>query len=475
MSWQPIPSVTAPHYLDRNLGPIGRVINWYLHRSEDGFILRNLPGYQLRSTVANNAACRGAKFDPVSGKIYSVHGNTVYDTGGSALTGTLSTSSGAVVIASGLSSVMIVDGSYGYIINPTAATVTKITDANFPTSPISCACINGQFLAIKGGTDRWYMSAVDDGATWTPLISGRAITNGDTLYHVEVVRDTVYFMGGYSIEPWYSTTIDPYLQPVTGATHPVGISGTAGVSRVGDTILFYGIGERARGSLWMISGGQLSEIATPHIKSIVGAWNGSATRCFAYSNEGYEFFEVYDNGSPFGCWCFNITNGTWSETTSNRILYTVVNGLSSGVPPTGFSTNDGSVFWLGASNEIATYQYNSFAGTSITRTLDFQVDGGMSRIFNAGIRFEFEIQHDSTDTFTFSASLYKSDDAGRTFSSAITLSKNVTQGTTPQKLTVATPPLGSAAAGRLYRLVITSLAARLILRRAEGLVREGRF
>jgi hypothetical protein len=358
------------------------------------------------------------------------------------------------------------------VINTFTLTVTQIVDANFPSSPLSCACYNGQFIVTKGGTDRWYMSAVDDGATWTPLISGRAMTNGDQLYHVEVVRDSVYFMGRYSIEQWVASSADPYLQPVTGATLPIGVLSSVGVARVGDMILFYGIGERARGSLWMISGGQLSEIAPPYIKDKMGESTAGFSRSFAYSDQGQDFFEVYnDSVASFGGWRLNITNGTWAEVSTSRILYQVANGFTLGTPPIGFSKDDGKVFWLGSYYA----PYNSFNGTDITRVLDFKVDGGMSRMFNSGLRFEMEVQHDSSSSTTLSMLLQKSDDGGRTFDTGITVSKALTNATSAQQVIMQTPPLGSAKAGRIYRATISSFTGRLILRRADGLVQIGRF
>jgi hypothetical protein len=86
-----------------------------------------------------------------------------------------------------------------------------------------------------------------------------------------------------------------------------------------------------------------------------------------------------------------------------------------------------------------------------------------------------EAQHDSSSSYTLSMLLQKSDDGGRTFDTGITVSKAITNGTSAQQVTLTTPPLGSFKAGRTYRATFAGPAARLILRRAEGLVRIGRF
>lgn len=478
MNWQPIPSVTAPHYLDTNLNQVQKCVNWYHEKTADGFAVRSFPGYQLKDAVANNAACRGATFVPGFG-LFSVHGNTVYkiasDGSDTALTGTLSSSSGYVKLAYSSTQIMLVDLSYGYIINPTGMTVTKITDSNFPSDAFSCACINEQFLVIKGGTDRWYMSAVGDGLTWTPVISGRAMTNGDLLIAVEVVRDTVYFIGSYTTEQWAPASIDPYLQPITGATLPFGTFERTTIARINDSVIMLGMGLYDRPSVWKIEGGQAGKIVPPYIDNIIGNWalGAGTTRAFAYTNVGNSFYELYNtNDSNNPAWVYNLSSGTWFETSSSRSLQVALNAGAGGVPPFAFDTTNGSVYWLGCTGN----EYNQFlSGNSITRVYDFKIDGGISRTFNAGLRFELEAQHDSTSSYTLSMLLQKSDDGGRTFDAGITISKAITNGTSAQQVLMQTPPLGSYKAGRIYRATFTGPAGRLILRRAEGLVRVGRF
>lgn len=478
MNWQPIPNLTAPHYLDTGLNQVQKCVNWYHEKTPDGLVLKSFTGYQLKDSVANNAACRGAIFVPGYG-LFSVHGNTVYkiasDGSDTALTGTLSTSSGYVKLAYSSTQIMVTDLSYGYIISPLALSVTKITDSNFPSDAFSCACINEQFLVVKGGTDRWYMSAVGDGLTWTPVISGRAMTNGDLLIGVEVVRDVVYFIGSYTTEQWAPSSIDPYLQPITGATLPIGTFERTTIARINDSILMLAMGAYDRPSVWKIEGGQAAKIAPPYIDNIVGNWalGAGTTRAFAYSNLGNSFYELYNtNDSNNPAWVYNISSGVWFETSSSRTIQAAINAGAGGVPPFGFDTTNGNVYWLGCTGN----EYNQFlSGNAITRILDFKVDGGVSRTFNAGLRFEFEVKHDSSSSYSLSATLQKSDDAGLTFDTGVTLSKAITSGTSAQQVILTSPPLGSFKAGRIYRLTFAGPAARLILRRAEGLVQIGRF
>lgn len=473
MRWQPIPSVTEPHYLDDGLNQfsgfsgIQKCLNWYHQKTLSGYILKSLHGYATLNSIA--ATMRGAIFDSISGYVFAAYGNKVYriNGGGTAtlLAGTLTTTTGACVLSSGLTQVMLVDGTNGYVIDPNLLTVTQITDLNFPASPISCACINGQFLVAPYASDRWYMSAVDDGFTWTPIISGRTMTNGDRLFHIVVIRDVVYFMGKSTIEIWSPSTVDPYLQPITGSTIAVGITSSLDVSVSGDALFIYGRSGGFSRAFYKLDSGGLSKISTPYIDSQISFSSSGTPRVVAYQWDGCEFAEFYDRTSiGFASFLYNNTFGTWSEFDTDRKLAYVCTAFEASNPLALQST--GSIVGLDVGND-----YN---GTAISRVLDFTIDGGMSRVFIAGLRFEFEAKHDTASSYTLSATLQKSDDGGRTFNTGITLSKTVTNGTSVQSVMLQSPPLGSADGGRVFRLTMTP-SARLILRRAEGLVRVGRF
>lgn len=466
---KPLPIV--PPYLGNNLNQIQKCLNWYHEKTLDGFILRSVPGYQLKGTTANNAACRGAKLDVASGLVFSVHGNTVYQTSylgvPTALSGTVSTTTGICMFASGSTPattgrVLLIAGSDGYVINPYSSTVTHITDVNFPASPYSCACINGQFLVTAFDSDRWYMSAVDNALTWTPVISARTMNTGDPLYHPEVVRDTAYFFGAYSIEQWVAKESDPFLQPLNGGVFPVGLINRNGLARVGDSILFCGIGVQSRKAIWMIAGGQLAKVSPPYIDEKIGEWGNGPSRSFAYSDDGHDVFEIYnDSASDFAGWRYDITSQTWSEISLTRVInYAVVSRDNSynanGYPTLGFSKDDGSIYWLGNSST----PYNQFgSGNAITRTRIFgPVGDGTERIFHSRIRFVLQAAFDATPSTTFTGlSVDWTDDDGKTYSTAYTPSITIAAATTGQLITAEVRRLGKAEK-RFYRMTLTGAA-----------------
>lgn len=482
MTWSPIPSFNEPRYTDTNLNQIQKLNGWYLEKAAGSAVLVSLQGHQLKGTVANNTANRRAfYFASSGGGIISIHGNTLYivDASGTSTANAtlLSTSSGDCYFSeNNVNQVLIVDGTYGYIYNTAASTLTKITDVNFPASPATCTYLNSRFIVNNQATGRFYESDLEDGLTWTPAIFATAEAAGDNLYAVWSTQDRLILFGRDTIEHWVPSDNNPYFQPITGAVLPYGCQSYTTIAKNGDAFFFYGIGPSVRGAIFVLQAGQCKMISEPYISDKISDWLFGNCYGYTYMNQGAAFYEIVNTTiSNFPAWQYNITNGTWAELDStNRPIKFVLNAwdaTSGAFPPMAFERATGKVHWLGnASNP-----YNSYNGTAITRTLDFKVDAGISHTTNQGLRFELEIQHDSSATYTLSATLTKSDDGGLTFGGSQTLSKAITSGTTAQQVILTSPPLGSFKAGRIYRLVFTGPSARIIFRRAEGLVRVGRF
>ncbi len=479
MKWTPILTFTAPHYLNESLNQIQRCVNWYHEKVGDDYVLMSLQGFHAVAVTGNNLACRGAFFYEKDGGVgFSCHGNKIYwiasNGAATAYATTLSTISGDVYFAANSTTVLVTDGSYGYIINPSALSITKITDVNFPAGPGPCAYMNGRLIVLDQGNGTFHISQLNDGLTWTPSVFATAEAAPDVLNGIARARDILYLLGETTTEPWVGMDADPYFQPVVGSVMPVGCLYGPSVAQINDKILFFGAGHGRTGTVFMIQGVVAQDICPSYIADKIALWSAGSTTAYAYTNQGHEIYEIKNTAvSQFTSWIYDITSGVWSESNlSARSLKTVINAYSgSGLPPFGFDNANGNIYWLGNFSN----PYNSFNGTAITRILDFALDGGISRTTNQGLRFDLEVQHDSSASYTLSATLQKSDDSGLTFDTGITLSKAITSGTTAQQVVLTTPPLGAFKAGRIYRLTFTGPSARLILRRCEGIVRIGRF
>ena len=89
------------------------------------------------------------------GKLYAVTGASVYEispSGANALIGSLLTGTGNISISNNLTQIIIVDGSKGYIYNPSTATFSQIPDTavglydNFPSGATHVVFVDSYFL-----------------------------------------------------------------------------------------------------------------------------------------------------------------------------------------------------------------------------------------------------------------------------------------------------------------------------------------
>ncbi len=135
--------------------------------SENYMALIKRPGTSLNSTVVvAGATARGIYY--WNGNLWSIWGNAVYR--GTTLTATtLDTSTGKVgfVESAGANNYLFFcDGEDGYYIN-TSNTITKITDADFPTPHIPTPVfMDGYIFVAKSGTGDIYNCALEDPSTW---------------------------------------------------------------------------------------------------------------------------------------------------------------------------------------------------------------------------------------------------------------------------------------------------------------------
>lgn len=474
MTWYPVPQITAPRYVDSKANNTQRVINWFYEKTDRGMILKSAHGLSLLDSVANDQACRGAWFSPKgSGHLISVHGNTVYSISAAgadtARSVTLSTSSGEICFAeNNADQVLFVDGQYGYIFDLSGLTVTKITDGNFPTSPVSCMFMNGRFWVVNGSTAQAYASQLEDGLDWTPQIFASMDSAGDDLVACESSNSTGIFFGNTTIEFWSGMDLDPYIQPISGATIPIGLAYKSALAKSGDKIGFIGVGKGTRTGFYILQGSHATLISTPDINTRIEDWEFGSAYVSAYMNEGNEFFEFVNPSGVYQGWQYNLTTGTWVEldyaNRPVRMALNAYNGTNSDVPVYAFSRTDGKVYHL----DRTAYTFN---GTAITKILDFSMDSGIGRVLQAGFRIEFDVKSGGVGTYSFGATLQWSNDGTSNYNTGFTVSKTVSDG-----ITILTfPPLGSFKAGRCFRLTITGPNARVILRQAESLHRLGRF
>jgi hypothetical protein len=263
-----------------------------------------------------NGEVRGAV--NVSDFAFVVIGNAVYKVtlGGAytAQTGNLLTATGKVWMENNGAQVMITDGIYGYIL--TGGTVTRITDADFPT-PSSLTYQDGYFIVSKAESGQFQISDSYDGTSWDALMYATAESDPDNLVSVVSCRKEIWLLGSRSYEVWYNSgNADFPFDRVQGSQNQVGC-GAAGSAASGFGYLAWMDNTR---SIRASKGGyEAQRISTDQIDYqlaqyvVVGDANA-----FIYAQEGHIFYQL-TFPTERKTWVFDFITGFWHTRASGLI------------------------------------------------------------------------------------------------------------------------------------------------------------
>lgn len=196
------------------------LLNMYLEMSQAKgryeTIAVTCPGLLLFSTISGTEV-RGIVnhqnilYAVVDGTFYSVSSD-----GTATSKGTLSTDSGNVKFAQIRDEIVFVDGSSGYHYDSSTDTLTNLTvsSLDFPANPTTIASQDGYFIVSAGGTQQFYVSALDDGTSWSALSFASSEGQNDNLMAVISDKRELYLIGEQTAEVWYNAAqvVQPFAK-----------------------------------------------------------------------------------------------------------------------------------------------------------------------------------------------------------------------------------------------------------------------
>lgn len=292
------------------------------------YYIKSRPGLNFAKAPGVTGAARGLYYWTVSGVGYaiSVIGNKVYSSGplSNTLLATLSTSTGycgftEFVDSTGTVSLILLDGTNGYVIGSPTTPAAQITSANFPSPHIpQPVFLDGYLFVAKANSQDIYNSDLDAPATWTSGNYISAEMYPDTIVGLSKNNNFVYAVGSSSVEYFYdnaNATGTP-LARQPSAVQQFGSSAMGSIVQTEKEVIF--IGETGDGghTVWTIDGFKESEIGIPAIKSAL-LQEGTAlanARAYAVRASGQKLYII------------NLTNRTlvysfdtkmWCEWSSN--------------------------------------------------------------------------------------------------------------------------------------------------------------
>jgi len=275
--------------------------------------LVSTPGLLLLQTIGTGPI-RGLIYASDS-KLYAVSNNKIYSVSSlwvATELGTLNSTSGQVSMADNGISLVIVDGTDGYVVTLSSGAFVEITDPDFlPASQV--AFQDGYFIFARTGTGQFFISSLN-GVTFDALDIATAEGAPDDLIGLLSSNRDLWLAGTDSIEVWFNSgDADFPFQRVQGAFIEVGLAATHSLVKMRNTMYWLGQDKSGSGMVFEATGYQPKRISTHAIEiAIQGYASISDAVAWTYQQDGH-FFYVLNFPSANTTWVFDASTNLWHE------------------------------------------------------------------------------------------------------------------------------------------------------------------
>lgn len=284
------------------------------------YVYVSVPG--LRRYVESNSsqACRGL-YRTGNERLFGVFGNQVIEilaNGQRATRGSLTTYTGTVSMASNNYQLMIVDGTYGYILDFATNILTQIDPETFQNGATHVAYIDTYFLVNRPNSNQYNWSYPGNGLIWNPLDFATKEGSPDDIVAIKECNNQLWVFGGQSIEIHYNTgdTETQVWQRYQAAIIDIGCVAPYSVSRAADRIFWAAVDNI--GEIGIFSNNNISpmKISTIGIEQIIQELGGDISKLigYTYAQDGHTFYMMQFLGSDLTL-AYDLTTGKWHQRT----------------------------------------------------------------------------------------------------------------------------------------------------------------
>ncbi len=188
----------------------------------------------------------------------------------------------------------ITSGGQGYIFNLVTSVFTHITSPGFPTPCPMGTFLDDYFIALKGQSRQFYISALADGLTWDPLDVGEVSQSSDNLRALIVSNEQLWLFGSRTTEIWADIG-DPLFPfaPIPGTLIQQGIA-QAFTARVLDNAVFW-VSENVDGDrIAMVARNYTPQRVSTNAQEVymTSALTLEGTLALTYQQNGHIFYMV---------------------------------------------------------------------------------------------------------------------------------------------------------------------------------------
>lgn len=300
-----------------------RCINLYPEMDEMGTgnegevaSLAGTPGLKLLCTLPT-APVRGNYTDS-TGQLWAVGGNTLYqvsDTWQAVSVGTLNTQSGPVSFADNGTSVVCVDGPYGYSwAIGTGVGFAEITDTHFQGAD-QVIFMDSYFIYNKPNTQQFYLGPSNAVIPFDGSDIYTAEAQPENLLGLIELQESIYLFSGKHIEVWYDQggIAGSTMARIQGAAIEIGCLAAFSIAKIQNAVFWLGQDATGRGVVYRAQGMEPQRISNFALESVIaGLGDLSTARAFVYSQAGHAFY-CLNLPRATTTWAYDAGSGLWHE------------------------------------------------------------------------------------------------------------------------------------------------------------------
>lgn len=206
-----------------------------------------------------------------------------------------------------------------YTFNPATTTLTKVTNANYPSSTAPGFAYLDGFFFVMDPQGRIFNSAINDFTTWTALgyIAMTSEPSGGT--GIAKYGQYIVGFGQWSMQFFYDASApapgSPLL-PNDTLTTLVGCVDGNTIVEMTNTIIWMGQSKQDGRGVYMLENGAPKRVSTPFIDRYLEADGLANLRAFVTAQHGHSFYVLNLTTSNITL-VYDITSGVWFFWTTN--------------------------------------------------------------------------------------------------------------------------------------------------------------
>lgn len=297
-------------------------INYYVELINDGSpkvrsALYGVPGYR---PFAHLTAGPVRGLFAQDGRAWAVGGGVVFElfAGGTVTTvGTVAVNGQPADLACNGAAghqLAIVSGGLIYILDLISGAFTLAGGTGVPSPALRLAFCDGYFIALKGQSNEFQISNLEDGLIWDALDKGQVSESSNQLLSLVVDHRELWLLGSKTTEVWFNSGNAGFpFQPQQSAFIESGIFAPFSAAKIDNSFLWIQGDARGAGCVVKANGYTPQIVSNRAVESqIQQLARYDNALAWTYQMGGHSFYLLYLPNSDT-TWCFDLSNNTWTK------------------------------------------------------------------------------------------------------------------------------------------------------------------